>query len=261
VPGDRSDRFSKAATSGADAVFIDLEDAVAVPAKPQARDNLRTVQSLGIPTFVRVNASTTAWHADDIDAIGSLPLAGVILPKVQSADEIRAMRSKLGEHLGIIALVETAEGLANVRQIARADDAIRLAFGSIDFCADLGCSHTREALLFARTEIVLTSRLGGLLPPLDGVTAETDKPDIVESDARHAAELGFSGKLCIHPRQIKAAYDGFAPSESELAWALEILSVGDSGAVALNGQMIDPPVRRRAEALMARNGKRVTRGM
>jgi citrate lyase subunit beta / citryl-CoA lyase len=252
VPADRTERFAKAAASGADAVFIDLEDAIAPAAKVQAREGLRGFEPLTVPVFVRVNASATFWHAEDVEIASTLPLAGIILPKAESADEIRALRQRLGARQVIIALIETAEGLANVRQIACADRALRLAFGSIDFCADVSCAHTREALLFARSELVLASRLGRIPAPLDGVTAETTNRDLVESDARHAAELGFAGKLCIHPRQIEPAYAGFAPSEAELLWARHVLSIEDYGAISLNGQMVDAPVRQRAEALIAR---------
>lgn len=255
VPADRPERFSKAAASGADAVFIDLEDAVAPDAKARARNGLRDLRLLAVPTFVRVNAPATSWYADDIAVVRALPIAGIILPKVESAEHICAARGRLAAHHVIVALIETAAGLANARQIARADEAMRLAFGSIDYCADMACAHTREALLFARTEIVLASRLGRLAPPLDGVTAEIGNPSLIESDARHAAELGFAGKLCIHPRQIEPVYASFAPTDTELAWARRVLSVADAGAVSLDGEMIDAPVRRRAEALLARGGR------
>jgi citrate lyase subunit beta/citryl-CoA lyase len=212
-----------------------------------------------VPTFIRVNASATPWHAEDVEVARAPSFIGIILPKAESADGIRAVRERLGTNQSIIALIETAEGLANARQIASADQAIRLAFGSIDFCADVGCAHTREALLFVRSELVLASRLGKLLPPLDGVTASTTNPSLVESDARHAAELGFSGKLCIHPRQIEATYAGFAPSEAELAWARHVLALDEAGVASLNGQMIDAPVRRRAEALMVQSRMRTMR--
>jgi citrate lyase subunit beta/citryl-CoA lyase len=258
VPADRPERFAKAAACGADAVFINLEDAVAPVAKAQARNGLHSFEPLPVPAFVRVNASVPSWHAEDVEAARVLPLAGIVLPKAESVDEIRVLRRRLSPQQVIIALIETAEGLANARQIACADHALRLAFGSIDFCADMGCAHTHEALLSARSELVLASRLGSILPPLDGVTIDIGKPDLVERDARHAAELGFSGKLCIHPKQIEPAYAGFAPSESCLAWARQVLATGD-GAVALNGQMIDEPVRRRAEILVSRANRRTTK--
>jgi citrate lyase subunit beta/citryl-CoA lyase len=256
VPGDRPERFEKAAASGADAVFVDLEDAVAPSVKAQARDGLRHLPQLQVPVFVRVNAAQTEWYRQDIEAVRSLPIAGVILPKAEAVGVVADLRGQLGDEKSIVALVETAEGLAHVRQIARAVGRLRLAFGSIDFCADLGCAHTREALLCARMELVLASRLANLPPPLDGVTTDTNNPDVVEGDARYAAELGFAGKLCIHPRQIEPAYAGFSPTQAELDWARDILAAGSEGAVAVNGQMIDAPVRRRAEALLARGQRR-----
>ena len=151
---------------------------------------------------------------------------------------------------GAIALIESARGLAAARDIARACG--RLAFGSVDFAADLGCAHTREALLLARLELVLASRLAGLPAPLDGVTTAIHDDALVESDARHAAELGFGGKLLIHPKQVAAALRGFAPGEAEIAWARRVLAAGGDGAVAVDGMMIDAPVRLRAERILSR---------
>lgn len=259
VTADRPDRFAKAAASGADAVFIDLEDAVAPASKVRAREGPGGFRSYAVPTFLRVKAPAMPWHADDIALAGTLPLAGIIVPKVQSANVILALRRALGVQKAIVALIETAEGLARAREVAAANRNTRLAFGSIDFSVDIGCDHTREALLYARSEIVMASRLGMILPPLDGVTAEIRDPDLADSDARYAAGLGFTGKLCIHPSQIPPVQAGYAPSESELAWARDVLSTEDAGSVSLNGQMIDAPVRQRAEALLARNRTRMPR--
>lgn len=126
----------------------------------------------------------------------------------------------------------------------------RLAFGSVDFCADLGSAHLREVLLPARFELVLASRLAGLSAPIDGVTVQLDDPQISAEDAAHARDLGMSGKLCIHPKQIAAIRSAFAPSESDLAWAQRVLASGE-GAVSVDGAMVDEPVRLRARRLLA----------
>jgi citrate lyase subunit beta/citryl-CoA lyase len=130
-----------------------------------------------------------------------------------------------------------------------------LAFGSIDFCVDIGAANDRDALLAARSAIVLASRLGDLQPPLDGVTVAIDDMALIEADARYALRLGFGGKLCVHPRQIVPVRNGFAPSADEVSWAKRILEAGAEGAVAVDGMMVDSPVRSRARQILALDAK------
>jgi citrate lyase subunit beta / citryl-CoA lyase len=252
VPASRTERFAKAAASGADAVILDLEDAVAPEAKSLARSYLRT-DFTSLPIVVRVNALGTPWYADDLAAVRNVQAAAVMLPKVECPDALASAFELLGGSTPIIALVETARGIANCRQIAASSSVVRLAFGSIDFCADVGCAHTPEALLSARSEIVLASRLAELHAPLDGVTAAISDGEAARHDARHALNLGFGGKLCIHPNQIEHVLLGFRPDENEIAWARKVLTSGD-GAVAVDGAMVDEPVRRRARAVLKRSG-------
>lgn len=247
VPGHRPERFAKAAAAAA-TIIIDLEDAVPPEAKAAARQALAgPLPAAAI--LVRVNGVGTPWHGDDLAMVDQLGPAGLLLPKAERAGDVAALAARHA----VVALIETAAGLAAAREIARAG-ATRLAFGSVDFSADLGCAHAREPLLLARCELVLASRLAGLPPPLDGVTLALDDPAAVLADARHAAALGFGGKLCIHPAQIAPALEGFAPTAEELAWARRVLAGDAGGAAALDGLMIDPPVRARAERLLARVG-------
>lgn len=253
VPADRPERFAKAFAAGADAVLIDLEDAVPPEGKAPARAALAAardaIAAAPCPVLVRVNAAGTPWHAGDLAVAAALPLAGIVLPKAESAAAVTAAARASG--CAVVALVESAAGLAAARDTARA--AARLAFGSIDFAADLGCAHTREALLAARAELVLASRLAGLAGPLDGVTAAYGDAAAVADDARHAARLGFAGKLLIHPAQVAPARAGFAPGAEERAWAERVLAASpQGGAVAVDVAMVDAPVRLRAEAIMRR---------
>lgn len=252
VPGDRPERFAKAAASGADAIIIDLEDAVAPDAKASARAALKDGAAQSVPVFVRINARGTPWFTDDLDAVAALPLIGVMLPKTSRADDVAVLREALGAGKEIIALIESAEGIASARAIAAAQGCSRLAFGSIDYCADLGSAHTREALLAARSELVLASRLAGIGPPVDGVTTAIDDAALIAGDARYGLELGFGGKLCIHPKQLAPLHEGFAPNASEIAWAEKILSQAGEGAVAVGGVMVDAPVRANAQRILAR---------
>ncbi|WP_372611182.1 CoA ester lyase [Halomonas sp.] len=249
VPANRPDRFGKAATSGADAVILDLEDAVAADAKVDARTAL-SCDFTTLPIIVRINANDTAWHGDDLKAVLGLPIAAVMLPKSEDPAQIAAVVAALAGHAPILALVETARGIANARTIAALPGVSRLIFGSVDYCADLGCAHVREALLAARCELVLASRLASIAAPIDGVTTQLDDPDVTEGDARHARDLGMTGKLCIHPSQVDVVQEVFVPSAVEIDWANRVLASGD-GATTVNGAMVDEPVRIRARTILA----------
>ncbi len=245
VPANRPERYHKAANSGADGVIIDLEDAVAPSDKEAARATLLGA-SIPVNSIVRINAAGTRWCADDVAAVKAMSV-GVMLPKAESAEQLKDLRATLGGP-PIIALIESTQGLANVREIARHAD--RLAFGYIDFSADLGCSMERDALVTARAEIVLASRLAQILPALEGVTPSFDDTALVEDDARYAASMGFGGKLCIHPKQIAPTLKGFRPVQADIDWATKVANSGD-GAVSLDGIMVDAPVRLRAQRILA----------
>jgi citrate lyase subunit beta/citryl-CoA lyase len=254
VPGNRPDRFKKAGASGADAVIIDLEDAVPADAKEMARAALRA-DFADVPVLVRINGVGTPWHADDLAAAWRVPFAGVIIPKAELTPELEAIcRSNGCSRRGVVALVETARGLADARAIASLPAVERLAFGSVDFCVDVGCAHSRNALLGARSELVLASRLAGKFSPVDGVTTAFDDAALVIDDSRHARELGFGGKLCIHPKQVEPILAGFRPDEAEIAWARKVLT-SSGGAAAVDGAMVDEPVRLRARAILRRSGQ------
>lgn len=257
VPATRPERFAKAAAAGADAVIIDLEDAVAHAEKAEARAGLAAALGAGlpggVPLLLRINGAGTPWHADDLALAARLPLAGVVLPKAETADDLIHASQRLGG-MPLVALIESAAGLARARALAALPQVARLAFGSIDFAADLGCAHTRTALLAARSELVLAARLAGQEGPVDGVTTALADAALATDDAAHAAELGFAGKLLIHPSQIAPVLAGFAPSAEEIAWARRIVAaIAEGGAVvSVDGAMVDAPVRLRAERILAR---------
>jgi citrate lyase subunit beta/citryl-CoA lyase len=246
VPGNRPERFAKAAGSAADAIILDLEDAVSPDAKDYARSCL-SADFTDKPIIVRINAVGTPWHEADLASVAALPFSAIMLPKVAFPDNL----TKIADVRPVVALVETARGLADARLLARSGQIARFAFGSVDFAADLGCAHNREALAAARAELLLASRLGGLVPPLDGVSLTLHEPTAILADARFARMLGFGGKLCIHPSQVRPVLEGFMPDEAECAWARRVLASGE-GAVAIDGAMIDAPVRARANAILAR---------
>ncbi|MBJ8348365.1 CoA ester lyase [Antrihabitans sp. YC2-6] len=250
VPGDRPERFDKAAASGADEVVIDLEDAVAVENKTAARQATADWLVSG-QAWVRINAYGTEWYDDDVAAILATPgLRGVMVPKAEDAQHLSALAARL--RVGIVALVESALGIHNAFDLAAAEGVERLAFGSIDFAVDIDATEDDQALLLARNTLVLASRVAGLPAPIDGVTVATRDADAISAAAGQARKLGFGGKLCIHPAQIDPAASAFRPREDEIAWARKVVETFDGGAARLDGQMIDLPVRTRAERLLAR---------
>ncbi len=256
VPADRPDRYGKAFGSGADAVTVDLEDAVASDAKDGAREAMRgarnAIAAATCPVIVRVNPEGSAFHAADLGALDGLALAAVMVPKVESAATVRRVAAATGRP--VLAMVESARGLAVAREVAGAG--ARLVFGSFDYAADLGCAHSRDALLSARAELVLASRIANAPAPIDGVTTAIENLDEVRDDAAYAASLGFGGKLLIHPAQVGPAGAGFRPTEDEIAWAARVLAAGrEGGATALDGTMVDAPVRLRAEQIERRAGR------
>lgn len=247
LPANRLDRLAKAYASGADALILDLEDAVAPGEKTSARAVLAGFRP-EMPIFVRVNSAGTAWHDDDVRTAHTLSLAGIILPKAETGPALKALAAG---PLPVLALVETARGLAEARAIAQTHGVARLIFGSVDYAADLGLSHEREVLMAARAELVLASRLAGIAPPIDGVTLALTDEAALQGDIDHARCMGFTGKLAIHPKQVATILRGFLPNADEIDWARRVLAAGD-GVTVIDGKMVDEPLRIAASRIMAR---------
>ncbi len=249
VPADRPDVFAAACEAGADAVVIDFEDSVA----PDSKAAVRRIPAGALPEnrmvmlYLRVNGTGTPWHRDDVAFARISGVDGVVLPKVESAEQVARLRAGLGEGQRIVAMIETARGLSNVEAIAQVAD--RLALGSIDLSEDMGCAHTRLALLPLRSRMVLAARLSGRPAPLDGVSIGIEDVAAVADDARHASELGFGGKCLIHPRQIAPARAGFGAIPQDLDW-IRHLSATDGGVLA---EPVQSPVAVRARRLLAQS--------
>ncbi|RYF00995.1 MAG: CoA ester lyase [Oxalobacteraceae bacterium] len=258
VPGDRPERYAKALAAGADAVIIDLEDAVAPAAKDAARASLRAWLAPGQAVLVRVNSADTPWFAEDVKLAGLPGVAGIVLPKAERPDDI-ARLMQAGAR-SVLPLIESALGFHHALELARQPGVERLLFGSIDFSVDLGMTEDIETLQYFRSQLVLVSRLAGVLPPVDGVTTTLDNIDRITEDTRRARRHGFGGKLCIHPRQVAPVNDAFAPSAEEAAWAARVLQAvenTDGAAVALDGKMVDRPVMLQAQAIVEEMRRRL----
>ncbi len=261
VPASRPERFAKAATSGADRIIIDLEDAVA-PADKRAVSRALPGVPLPdpVPVYLRINGHGTEWFEEDLAIAARLPLAGVVLPKAHAGQHVAQVAAALPPSHGIVAIAETALGVWNALELARAPRVERLAFGALDLELDTGMKDEGDVLSHARSLVVLASRVAGIAPPIDSVTLTLDGVDTIAADASRARRFGFAGKLCIHPRQLEAIHRGFQPSDAELEWARGLLSAlaarppEDSAAFSYRGSMVDRPVVERARALLAQDG-------
>jgi citrate lyase subunit beta / citryl-CoA lyase len=255
VPGNRPDRFDKALTSGADAVILDLEDAVDPAGKQAAREAVRAwcaADRDATRVLVRINDTQTAWFAEDIAALRGIGPVGVMLPKAESPGDVSRVVAALGPSVPIVPLIETALGLRAVDAIAAAEGVQRLAFGTLDFAVDLGLSGDERGLAGSSMAIALGSRCAGRAAPIAGVTPAIEDLAALDRDTAFARAFGFAAKLCIHPKQVAAVRAAFAPTEAELDWARRVLTAAASGvgAVQVDGRMVDRPVLRKAQSLL-----------
>jgi citrate lyase subunit beta/citryl-CoA lyase len=253
VPGDRADRFDKAAASGADIVILDLEDAVPVERKDSARDLVRHWLDRGGRALVRLNGADSQWFGVDSQLCGHPSLIGAILPKAEPGDALKSV----GSSCPTVALVETAGGVRGLDDITATHGVIRLAFGSVDLALDLGFTGPDEALDPVRLELVTASRAANIAPPIGGVTVDFRDPARILSDMRREAALGFTAKLCIHPAQVEPIHEALRPDSSRLEKARQIVAAfeaADGAAAAFEGKMIDKPVVESARRLLAAAG-------
>ncbi len=258
VPANRTDRIVKAAASGADAIIVDLEDSVPPNDKASARIGLQqAISDVSVPVFLRINARNTEWFEDDVHFALAAELSGVMLPKTEDIWDLKFLSDHCGSHFPIVALVETAIGIANLSEIAKADNLAQIAFGSIDYAFDLNCGESRDALALARFEIVLRSRVADLPAPIDGVLGDISDSAQLAKDCTYALEMGFGGKLAIHPKQVHVIQQEFSPTQNEIEWATRVLAAdADAGGVALqmDGRMIDLPVVKKARRILKTHG-------
>lgn len=256
VPGNRPERFAKACAAGAHAVIIDLEDAVPPGEKVAARMAVADWVAVQQPVYLRINAANTEWFADDLALCGLPGVAGIVLPKAERAEDIA--RAAGAGASAILPLIESARGLWNVHVIASAPKVQRLVFGTIDFSFDMGMQEGPMQLLPYRSQLVLVSRVAGIGAPVDGVTTALDDAALIGADTQHARELGFGGKLCIHPKQVAHVNRSFAPSAAALAWAMRVrdaAATSHGAAVAVDGKMVDRPVILIAQQMIEEAGR------
>jgi len=261
VPGNRPERFAKALASAADAVVLDLEDAVAVDDKSSARESVGAQLAGMSPearqrVVVRINDFASSWSVMDLRMLLQSGGARVMLPKTESVAQIAAVRSALPDS-DVLALIETARGVAAADEIAAAPGVSRLVFGTLDFALDLDLdtSSGGEGLAYAAGRIAIASRAAGLGAPVAGVTPQLDDEAQLLADLAQARRFGFGAKLCIHPKQIDAIHRALQPSAAAVEWAARVLQAeaASPGAAKLDGRMVDRPVVLQAERILMRS--------
>ena len=245
-------RLDAAAVAGsaADAVVIDLEDAIDVSRKEVERERVARFLESGGQAWVRVNDRTSAFWAGDVDRLRGLPgLLGVVLAKTEEAAHVTETAERLGGTTPVVALIESALGIENAALIARAAGAFRLAFGSGDYRRDTGVANSEAALAYPRSRLVVASRVGGLPGPIDGPSVLDGAP-IVTEQSRSAAALGLSGRLCLRETQVGIVNEVMAPSAEDVSWAAGFLDeFEEAGRVVRDGS--DLPRLGRAEKILS----------
>ena len=269
APAIRDDLIPKTVRSGADGIVIDCEDATPVSQKAAGRSNAAdlapTIMGQGSAIFVRVNPPNTQWFRDDIAFGLHHGLAGVVVPMVTTLEGLdqcaKALAAADFGHLGIIAGLETAQGVADARELLSHDQVIGAYFGAEDYVADIGGVRTSNnvEVHFARSAVVLAGRLANK-PVIDQIVANFRDNERMTRESRTARAMGFAGKLCIHPDQVAIANDGFTPSEEEIQRAERLLAAYDIGvasgvaAIDFEGQMVDEPLAEQARQILAAAG-------
>ena len=252
VPGNRPNRFAKAAASGAHSIVLDLEDAVSLDDKDNARQAVAEWLQQGRGDIVRINAAGTPWHEADLDMLRRHPATVLMLPKAE-AESTAYVAAALPRH-PLIALVETVRGYMELAKLAAVPGLQRMAFGSIDFGVESGIADIGDAMTPVRTAIVLESRFAGLSAPIDGVSTSIDDGTAIRDDTLRSRQLGFGGKLCIHPKQVSVVNEAFLPTRAEADWARRVLAAveaSNGSATAVDGKMVDKPVVDQARSILA----------
>jgi len=271
VPGNRIDRIEKAIASSADAVIIDLEDAVTSSQKETVRDQVGTFLKTATRRnlFVRINSAETLFFDKDLEKVTEPALYGIVIPKTERPEALQEADRKLTdlerrkfipeEQIHLVPMIETALGLSRVREIGVSTPrVIAIAFGAGDLTLDLGAKLTKsgEELLFARSSLVLSCRLAGVSPIDAPYMIDVKDAEGLKAEAERSRQLGFQGKFCIHPSQVEPVNEIFSPTQEEIARAKKIVEAFEmakekgEGAIALEGEFIDPPIYSRAKQLL-----------
>lgn len=254
-PADRPERFAKAAAV-ADVVLLDLEDGVAAADKRAAREALRATPLDPARTVVRVNPAGTPEFRLDLETLAETDYTTVMLAKTESAEQVALLAA-----YDVVALCETPAGVLAAAAIAEAQATVAVMWGAEDLIAGLGGRSSRhpdgayrDVARHARASVLLAAGAAGKVA-IDAVHLDIADREGLAAEVEDAVSSGFSATACIHPSQVDVVRTGYRPSEQQLAWARRVLAAAASerGVFSLDGQMIDAPVLRHADAVVARS--------
>lgn len=266
VPGSAQKRIDKSASIDVDGLIFDLEDAVSPDAKLSARDTV--VMALGSPAFngkqliVRVNGITSPWFEDDMQAIVAAGHCDIMLPKCESAEDIaRVKQATAGRSVNLHVIIETAKGVLALKEIAESLSASdSLCFGHVDFATDMAlpvADASQGVVYHARCQVALAAHAYGVMA-IDNVCLEVADEAIIRADASAGINLGYAGKLCIHPNQVAIVNEVYTPSNEQVELAKEILAAWKEvqkqgqGVFSFKNKMIDLPVILAQESILQR---------
>jgi citrate lyase subunit beta / citryl-CoA lyase len=265
APAVRTDHLMKLSDRGADAVVIDCEDATPANAKVTGRENARRfgpeIAASGTRVLVRINAVSSEWFADDVRDGLSDDLAAVVVPKIEHLDDLDRVACALDAaghvELGVMAGLETARGVADARHLLEHPRVVAAYFGAEDFIADMGGRRTsgNDEVHYARSACVLAGRLAGVAM-IDQVVTDFANREAFAAEAVEARNMGYRGKLCIHPGQVELAHEAFTPTVAEVERAHRLVAAhraaSEAGLAAIDfeGQMVDGPLVAQAQQLI-----------
>ncbi len=262
VPGAEEQKIEKAAGAGADTLLLDLEDSVTPERKPVARQQVAAAIAAGslgkAELVVRVNAAGTPYFEDDLAAVGEAGAAAIMLPKTEGAKEV--VRATEAAGLPVLALVETARGILAAGELAQATGLVALCFGHVDLARDMGLTvddASKGILFHARCQLVLAAKAAGLCA-IDSVSLSLTDEAAFGAEARAGLELGYEGKLCVHPAQVAIANRVFTPTDEQIAYANRVVvewkaaEAEGRGVFALDGRMFDRPLVLSQQRLLER---------
>ena len=251
APGHNAKLLARVFEAGADAVMLDLEDAVPPDAKETARRGVADALARH-RAWVRVNAARTALCEADLTAVAGAAY-GIRIPKVESAEDVTWVAER-APHKPLICAIESARGVLAAAEIAAVPGVRHLAMGGVDLARDLNATSGNLQTLYVRSHLVVASRAAGIEPPIDSVYAQLDDEAGLREQAEFARSLGFFGKSAIQPRQLPVLHPVFTPPAQEISWAREVLAAFDAaGGAALrlpSGEFVDLPVAERARRLL-----------
>ncbi|MBE7434303.1 MAG: CoA ester lyase [Anaerolineales bacterium] len=273
MPGDNWKMITKSITLGVDSICMDMEDGTAFNKKAEARATIaRALQELDFGAsekLARINSVGSGWEQDDIEAVLPYHPDGIVIPKVESFEQvewagriIEDAELKYGWALNSIRIligVETAKGILSLKEIAAHPRLDAVIFGGEDFAASIGATRTKEALelLYARQAVIVACAAYDL-QAIDIVAIDYKDLEALKAEAEFGAGLGFSGKQVIHPNQVRVVQEAFTPSAEAIAYARRIVETFEAsqkegkGAYSLDGKMIDMPLLKNAQKVLAR---------